>query len=105
MAESVNDICDRCLTLTEKIVATKAIVQEPSRRNREAREDLGDLSRQLSDLCDILDHWRYDAVQNEAAKAAVSIVSPRFVPAREARENAHKEISWTRPITYWQGCV
>lgn len=36
------------------------------------------MSRQLSDLSDTLDHWKYDAVQNEAAKAAVSLVSPRM---------------------------
>ncbi len=61
--------------LSKKIAATRTIAQQSSRRNRQAREDLGGLSRQLSDLADVLDHWNYDVVQSQAAKNAISTAS------------------------------
>lgn len=78
MSALVEDICNKCSSIIEKIAATRVIVQESSRRNREARVDLGDLSRQLSDLSDVLNYWKYDAVQSDAATNVVAIVSPRL---------------------------
>jgi hypothetical protein len=72
----VEDTCNKCSSIIKKVAATRTIIQQSSRRNRPAREDLGTLSRQLSDLSDLLDHWKYDVVQNQAAKDAVAIVSP-----------------------------
>ncbi|KAM3497309.1 hypothetical protein MY10362_009338 [Beauveria mimosiformis] len=72
----VEDTYNRCSSIVKKIAGTRTIIQQSSRRNRPAREYLGTLARQLSDLSDLLDHWQYDVVQSQASKDTVAGVSP-----------------------------
>lgn len=92
MAPPHLDITRSCADLVSHVQATKKAAQEASRRNREVRPDFGDLSRQLSDLSDVLDLWQYDTEQNTGAKDAVASVVTRLSRLLEHCEEILQDI-------------